>query len=491
LERRTLGDGRYELLDQIGRGGMATVWRALDTRLGVERAVKILQPQAPRTTRTARDRFDREARLMARLEHPHIVPVHDVGIDGDRIFMVMSLLRGGALSDLLERHGPMSPRRACAVTEGVLRALATAHAHGVIHRDVKPQNVLIDDLGTPRLADFGIARVVQEDGALTRTGAVMGTYAFMAPEQRSNAREADPRSDIYAVGAQLMALLTAQVPYDLHHPDALAMQVAGLPDPLRAFVARCTRFVPGERYATALDALAALQAAVSELPPEPDEAQPLQPLPRLNEPQSTLYTVPPTVPSEEPPVPPAPAASASRWWLAGALGGGVLLLGALGALGAVLVGLTLAGLATWGPDGTELAGPAELSGPAPEPPPAPAPAPVEVPAPVAPPAPAPAPRAAPARPVLPVPAPAPVLQPEPAPAPTLSVRVAALPSATLEVNGKAVGPTPWSGPLPYGTHMLGFRKADGTLALRRPITVVEGGKLEYCWVLETEEPCSR
>ena len=121
MDPRTLGNGRYELLEQIGQGGMATVWRARDTRLGVERAVKILAPKGSTSTTTARDRFDREARLMAQLEHPHVVPVHDVGVENGRIYMVMSLFRGGSVADYLERHGPMPPRLASFVAEGVLK----------------------------------------------------------------------------------------------------------------------------------------------------------------------------------------------------------------------------------------------------------------------------------------------------------------------------------------------------------------------------------
>ena len=130
VDPRTLGNGRYELLEQIGQGGMATVWRARDTRLGVERAVKILAPKGSTSTTTARDRFDREARLMTQLEHPHVVPVHDVGVENGRIYMVMSLFRGGSVADYLERHGPMPPRLASFVAEGVLKR-ARAQERGI------------------------------------------------------------------------------------------------------------------------------------------------------------------------------------------------------------------------------------------------------------------------------------------------------------------------------------------------------------------------
>ncbi|MEQ1572087.1 MAG: serine/threonine-protein kinase, partial [Myxococcota bacterium] len=267
MERRSVGDGRYELLEQIGEGGMASVWRAHDRRLGVERAVKLMRPQL--TSASARTRFDREARLMARLEHPHVVPVHDVGSDGDVWYMVMSLLRSGSVAGHVDAFGPLAPRQACQVVQSVLDALQAAHAAGIVHRDVKPQNVLIDDRGEVRLADFGIAR--STDRSMTHTGAVLGTFAFMPPEQRVNSKDADARSDLYAVGALLVAVLLGELPQDLFHPAALAAQAERIPAPLRPFVERCTRFTPAERYDDAAAALAALRAAAEALPPDPPE----------------------------------------------------------------------------------------------------------------------------------------------------------------------------------------------------------------------------
>ena len=513
MDRRTLGEGRYELLDQIGQGGMASVWRAIDTRLGVERAIKILTPRT-QGTQTAQTRFDREARLMARLEHPHIVPVHDVGTEGNQIYMVMSLLRGGTAADHLERCGPMPPRQACTVVDGVLRALVAAHANGVIHRDVKPQNILIDDHGVPRLTDFGIARVVQEDGVLTRTGAVMGTYAFMAPEQRSNAREADPRSDIYAVGALLVMLLTAQIPYDLHHPDAFAAQTALIPELLRAWVHQATRFDPVERQPSAGEALAQLQALVAQLPPDPEDASPLQPLLQHIFPQNTLYTGSSTTHDGVRPAPvqtksPRPVVARSRPWLAYTLGGmilsGTVTIGLVAAV-ALVVGLSgvLSGAkapsaesAEGEPSGEQLAQETPALAPAPL-----DTQPTELPkhdTPADPPPPAQTDRS-PTRATLPQTAsgerPAPSeppqpIEPVPPPLPTLVVRVAADPSATLAIDGLVVGTTPWSGPLSLGEHKLRFLDETGSPVLQRPIEVASGKRLEYCWVLATEEPCSR
>jgi eukaryotic-like serine/threonine-protein kinase len=264
---RKLGDGRYELIAELGRGGMATVWRAKDTRLGVERAVKMLSPQLAGSSGTARMRFLREAQLMARLEHPHVASVHDVGSDGTEAYLVMSLLRGGSVQDHLDRFGPMPPRQAVGVVIGVLEALAAAHDQGVVHRDVKPHNVLIDDQGQPRLSDFGIARVTGE--GMTRTGAIMGTWAYMAPEQRSDAKQADPRSDVYGAGALLVALCSAQEPHDLHNAESHDRQLKPVHAGLRPFVERATRYRAEDRYGSAREAIQVLQEVAPELPPDP------------------------------------------------------------------------------------------------------------------------------------------------------------------------------------------------------------------------------
>ena len=251
-----MADGRYELLDLLGKGGMAEVWRAVDHRLHVERAIKIMLPGIRRSG-AAQARFEREARLMAQLEHPHIVPVHDVDRHDGRLFLVMSLLPAGSLDVELEAKGRVHPARSARMVSGVLDALAAAHEHGVVHRDIKPHNVLVDDRDQPRLSDFGIASNADDKG-LTRTGAIMGTLAFMAPEQRASARTVDGRADVYAVGALLFMLVTGEDPTELDHPEDRDARLSLLPEVLVPFVERCTRRSPGDRYDTATSAKAAL-----------------------------------------------------------------------------------------------------------------------------------------------------------------------------------------------------------------------------------------
>ena len=263
-----LGGGRYRLLAELGVGGMATVYRTWDTRLQVERAVKVLAPAFAQRPK-ARERFETEARLMARLHHPHIVTVHDVGHDpdpaGDRAYIVMELVPGGSLADRVMREGAMAPAQAAAMMRDVCRALEAAHEAGVIHRDVKPHNVLLDRAGLAKVTDFGIAHADSREISLTRTGAVLGTWAFMAPELRLNAKQADARSDLYAVGASLYMIATACQPLDLHASNVREHLLADVPGPLRQIIERATEYRPESRYASAAELAAALDAAIPAL----------------------------------------------------------------------------------------------------------------------------------------------------------------------------------------------------------------------------------
>jgi serine/threonine-protein kinase len=205
--------GRYELGDELGEGGMATVFRARDRELRRDVAVKVLFPHLARRAEIVR-RFHREARAAAGLEHPNILRIYDVGggEGDDPPYIVMELIRGRTLLQEIEARGAMLAEVAACIGALLGDALAAAHAAGVIHRDIKPANVLIAPGGRLLLADFGVARLETEDSLVTRTGALLGTPAYMSPEQASG-DIATPQSDIYSLGATLYQLATGALPY--------------------------------------------------------------------------------------------------------------------------------------------------------------------------------------------------------------------------------------------------------------------------------------
>jgi len=221
--------GRYELLRPLGSGGMADVYLARDPALGRDVAVKM-----PRLRPEALARFAVEARAVARLEHPAIVPIYEYGDSGGQPFLVMRHMRGGSLADRL-RRGPWSPAQAVPLIERIAAALDYAHSQGVIHRDVKPGNILFDEHGQAFLSDFGIARLADGiDGSagprLTAVGAVPGSPAYLSPEQARGVRDLDGRSDIYALGIVLFEMLTGAVPHPLGPVGGVASLAARRPD---------------------------------------------------------------------------------------------------------------------------------------------------------------------------------------------------------------------------------------------------------------------
>ena len=261
---RTL-DGRYRLTSRIARGGMAGVYEATDLRLDRTVAVKVMHSGmggGPGGDSAYVARFVREARAAARLSHPNVVAVYDQGEDAGSPYLVMELVAGHTLRDTITAQSPMAPRRALAVIEPVLGALAAAHRAGLVHRDVKPENVLISDEGTIKVADFGLARAVTADTQHTSTGVLIGTVSYIAPEIVTEGR-ADARADVYAAGVLLYELLTGrkphegetaiQVAYKHVHEDVPAPSgvVPGLPAYVDALVARATAREPGLRPADA------------------------------------------------------------------------------------------------------------------------------------------------------------------------------------------------------------------------------------------------
>ena len=218
--------GRYELVEEIGEGGMATVYRARDRELRRDVAVKVLFPHLARKPDIVR-RFHREARAAAGLEHANILRVYDVGAEpGEPPYIVMELVRGRALLAEIERRGAVLAEVVACMGALLADALAVAHAAGVIHRDVKPANVLIAPGGRLLLADFGVARLETEDSLVTRTGAVLGTPAYMSPEQATG-DTATARSDLYSLGVTLYQLATGALPYGGSSARVLAQIACG------------------------------------------------------------------------------------------------------------------------------------------------------------------------------------------------------------------------------------------------------------------------
>lgn len=267
-------DHRYRVDALLARGGMSSVYRGVDLRLQRPVAIKIMDNRFA-DDRKFLDRFDLEARSAARLHHPHVVAIHDQGLDGEHAYLVMELVGGGTLRDLLDDRGALDPALALSIAEPVLSALAAAHAAELVHRDVKPENVLIGTDGTVKVADFGLVRAIA-GSAMTSSQVILGTVAYLSPEQVATGTT-DPRSDVYAVGVLLYEMLTGQVPYtgdtaisvayrhvndDVPAPSEL---VTGLPQALDEMVLRATRRDPSARPADGAALLAELREVRNEL----------------------------------------------------------------------------------------------------------------------------------------------------------------------------------------------------------------------------------
>lgn len=204
--------GKYTREREIGRGGMGAVWLGHDTVL--DRAVALKRVgMVPGGSTPDLERAEREARLAAALNHPHVVAVFDLVAEGDEHWLVMEYVEGASLADLVRQHGPMSPQEAASVLWQTADALAAAHGAGIVHRDVKPSNILVTPDGDAKLTDFGIARA-EADASLTQTGLVTGSPAYLSPEVASG-RPATPASDVWALGATLFHTLAGRPPYDV------------------------------------------------------------------------------------------------------------------------------------------------------------------------------------------------------------------------------------------------------------------------------------
>jgi eukaryotic-like serine/threonine-protein kinase len=229
---QAVSGGRYRLERPLGHGGMATVYLGHDTKLGRAVAVKVLADNLAGDN-AFRERFLREARLAARLSDPNVVSVYDAGEDEDgRPYIVMEHVEGRTLADVLHERGPLPADEAVGLALQALRGLGHAHAAGLVHRDVKPQNLLLRSDGTLKIADFGIARAA-ETTALTQIGTVLGTAAYLSPEQAAG-EEVTSAADVYSLGAVLYELLTGRPPFELESlADLAAKQAAGEIVPVR------------------------------------------------------------------------------------------------------------------------------------------------------------------------------------------------------------------------------------------------------------------
>ncbi|NUO91114.1 MAG: Stk1 family PASTA domain-containing Ser/Thr kinase [Dermatophilaceae bacterium] len=263
-------DGRYRILSHLADGGMASVYVALDARLDREVALKIMRPGLAADDVFV-ERFRSEARSAARLSHPNVVAVFDQGQDDGEVFLAMELVEGKTLRDVIHEEAPLTAREALAILEPILLALRAAHAAGMIHRDVKPENVIVRRDGEVKVADFGLARAINNQTATSQTGVLLGTVSYLSPEQVESG-VADPRSDVYAAGLLLFEMLTGrkavtgttpiQIAYNHVHGTipAPSSVVPGVPADLDALVARATAVEPDDRFESSAAFVAAVRS---------------------------------------------------------------------------------------------------------------------------------------------------------------------------------------------------------------------------------------
>jgi len=264
-------DGRYRIIDRVGSGGMADVYCATDTQLGRKVALKLLYLRFAEDAEFV-ERFRREASSAASLQHPHVVQVfHRGGWDGP-YYIAMEFLEGCNLKQVVRDHGALEPVLAVDLVTQILQASRFAHRRGVVHRDIKPHNVIVDDEGRAKVTDFGIARAGASD--MTETGSIMGTAQYLSPEQ-AQGHPVDARSDLYSIGIVLYELLTGALPFDAESSVTIALKQVSeepvspmlrnpaVPPPLAAVVMRAMRKDPADRYPDADAFIAALESAMS------------------------------------------------------------------------------------------------------------------------------------------------------------------------------------------------------------------------------------
>lgn len=264
--------GRYELIEKVGEGGMAVVYKARDRLLNRFVAVKILKPEFTRDLKFI-ESFRRESQAAASLTHPNIVNVYDVGKEGNIHYIVMEYIEGMVLSDLIRKEGAMDPKRAVSITKQIASALSLAHKNHIIHRDVKPHNILITEDGVAKITDFGIAKAISNATIVgNQTGTIMGSVHYFSPEQ-ARGGYVDEKSDIYSLGIVLYELLTGKVPFDADNPVTVAVMhmneemvppsqiVSAIPPDVEAIVMKAASKYQVNRYKSADEMVTALNLA--------------------------------------------------------------------------------------------------------------------------------------------------------------------------------------------------------------------------------------